>query len=118
MLDQQPVGALAAVAIAAHAHQHPTALHALAFEGEFQIAAVESTPAATRPPSGTPVTAVPKLHGAAAILTRGNGALEIAVIERMILHLDGQTFVRRDRREGPRVTAQDLNTPSSSSRRS
>ena len=41
VLDQQPIGSLAAVAIAAHAHQNPTALQAFSVQGEFEIAAVE-----------------------------------------------------------------------------
>ena len=64
-----------------------------------------------------PVAAVPQLHRAAAILAFRNGPFEVAVIERMVLDLDRQPLVVRIERR-PRVTAQDLNTPSISSRRS
>ena len=33
MLDQQPVGALAAVAVMTHPHQHPAAVQLLAMQG-------------------------------------------------------------------------------------
>jgi hypothetical protein len=38
-------------------------------------------------------TAVRKHDGAAAILAFGNSALEVAVVERMVFHLDGKTLV-------------------------
>ncbi len=38
MLDQQPVGALGAVVIRFHAHQHKAAMQSLTFQREFQIA--------------------------------------------------------------------------------
>jgi hypothetical protein len=38
VFDQQPIGALAAEFVAAHAHQHPAAMKLPAFEREFQIA--------------------------------------------------------------------------------
>src|SRR5262245_51132931 len=44
----------------------------------------------------------------------GDGAFEIAVVERMILDLRGEALVC----QGPLVTAQDLKTPSCSRRRS
>ena len=42
VLDQQPVGTLAAVAVVLHAHQDPAAVQALALEREFQIALRQS----------------------------------------------------------------------------
>ena len=44
---------------------------------------------------GDPVATVPQLHRAAAILSLGNGALEITILERMVLDLDRKAFVVR-----------------------
>src|SRR5262249_54153032 len=56
---------------------------------------------------GQPVAAVPELHRAAAVLIVGDGAFEVAVVERMILDLDGEPLDRGiDRRalgHGPRL---------------
>ena len=65
MLDQQPVGALAAVAVALHPHQHPAAMQLVAVQGEFQIALGKPRSGSSL---GLPVAAVPQLHRAAAIL--------------------------------------------------
>ena len=116
VLDQQPVGALAAVAIVLHPHQHPAAMQPLALEDEFEVALGERF-LGRAPPFGLPVAAVPELDRAAAILALGDGAFEIAIVERMVFDLDRQALVVGIER-GPRVTAQDLKTPSSSSRKS
>ena len=92
VLDQQPVGALAAHAVVLHAHEHPAALQPLAFQREFQVAAFQPV---MRIAFGNPVAAVPELHRAAAILALGNGAFEIAVVERMVLDLDRKALVVR-----------------------
>ena len=68
-------------------------------------------------PLRLPITAVRKHDCSAAILTFGNRPFEVAIIERVIFDLDGEPFVIRSS-DGPLVTAQDLKTPSSSSRRS
>ena len=96
VLDQQPVGALAAAAVVAHAHQHPTAVQLLAIQRELQVALLEAGLGSV----GFPVAAVPQLHRAAAILSLGNGAFEIAVIERMILDFHREPLVVRIER-GP-----------------
>ena len=97
MLDQEPVGALAApastlLAVPFHPHQHPAAMQALAFEDELEVALLQ---AFMRIALRQPVAAVPQLHRAAAILAFGNGALEVAVVERMVLDLDRQALDRR-----------------------
>ena len=101
MLDQQPVcaailtiGATATtlVAVPLHAHQHPAAMQTLALEDEFQVAFLQPL---VRVALGQPVAAIPELHRAAAILAFGNGALEVAVVERMVLDLDRQPLDRR-----------------------
>ena len=66
----------------------------LALEGEFEVAVGERLLrgfVALR----LPIAAIPELNGAAAILALGDGALEIAVVERMILDLDRQALVVR-----------------------
>src|SRR5581483_7340723 len=86
MLDQKPVGALAAVTVMPHTHQHPASMQLVAMQAEFQITLLE-------PPFGIvrfPSAAVPELHRAAAILAFRNGAFEIAVVERMVLDFDGK----------------------------
>ena len=42
-----------------------------------------------------PVAAIPQHDRAAAILAFGNGPFEIAIVERMIFHLDGEALVMR-----------------------
>ena len=91
MLDQEPVGSLAAIAVMAHAHQHPAAAELVAVQREFQVALLESALRIV----GLPIAAIPELHGAAAILALGNGAFEIAVIQRMVFHLHRQPLVVR-----------------------
>src|SRR5256885_16184572 len=49
-----------------------------------------------------PFTAVPELNGPAAILALGNGAFEVAVVERMVLDLDRQPLVMRIERRTAR----------------
>ncbi len=116
MLDQQPVGALSRRRDPAHAHQHEASLQPVAIEGELQLARGQrllSRALALR----RPVAAVPQHHGSAAILSLWYGALEIPVIERVILHPTAKPLVMRIERR-PRVTAPGLKTPSTSSRRS
>jgi hypothetical protein len=44
---------------------------------------------------GRPVAAIPQHHRAAAVLALGDGALEVAIVERMILDLHGQAAIGR-----------------------
>jgi hypothetical protein len=92
MLDEEPVGALAAAAVVAQTHQHPAAVQSLALERELQVAAAQRL-LGRLGPLRNPVAAIPKLHGAAPILAGRNRSFEITVIERMILHLDRETLV-------------------------
>ena len=57
MLDQQPVGALAAGAVVAHPHQHPAAVQLVAVEGELQVALLEAAFGIARTPSSRGPTA-------------------------------------------------------------
>src|SRR6185437_1816988 len=83
MLDQEPVGTVAAVAIMTHPHQHPTAVQLLAIKIEFQVAFLEAGLGIFR----IPITAIPELHRAAAILPLRDRAFEVAVIERVVFRL-------------------------------
>ena len=67
-------------------------MQAPAFQREFQVAAFQPV---MRIAFGNPVPTVPQLHRATAILTLGNSALEIAILERMVLDLDRQALVVR-----------------------
>ena len=92
MLDQQPVGALAALAVPLHAHQHPAPLEPLAHQAELEIAALQPV---MRIALGNPVAAIPELDGASTILPLGDRAFEVTIVERMVLDLDGQPLDRR-----------------------
>ena len=95
-LDQQPVGALAALAVMAQAHEHPAALQLLADQREFELALAQRLGGiAVRGPEA----AVPQHHRAAAILALGDGAFEVAVVERVVLGLDGKALVLGVERE-------------------
>jgi hypothetical protein len=90
--------ALAATTIVFHPHQHPTSMQVLAVELEFQVAGLERS-LRRLVAFGHPVSAAPKLNRPAAVLPLGNRALEVAVLERVIFHFDGETlFARIERR--------------------
>ena len=64
-----------------------------------------------------PSSRFPQHHRAAAILVFGDGAFEVAGVQRMVL-TSTASRLSCGSGEGPLATAQDLNTPSSSRRRS
>ena len=95
-LDQQPVVAWVAAAAfvaVAKADQRPAALHPLAVEADFQIAALEVTLGIGGLRRPSPL--VPKLYRAAAILALRNGAFEGAVVDRVVLDLHSEPLGRR-----------------------
>src|ERR1035441_2774538 len=94
MLDQKPVGTLAASAIMLHSHQHPFALQLLAKQREFKIALGETFCGVV----AEPVATVPGPDRPAAVLTLWNRALEITVIERMVLYFNRKPFLARVKR--------------------
>ena len=98
VLDQEPVGALAAVAVALHPHQHPAAVQLVAMQREFQVALLEAAIGII----GFPGAAIPQHDGAAAILVVRDGAFEIAVVQRVILDLDREPLVVRIERGSSR----------------
>src|SRR6266852_3609329 len=91
MLDQQPVGALTAGAVSLHPDQDPTSMQLLAVEPELQGAFFESF-FRRLVALGGPVSAVPDHNRPAAVLAFGNGALEIAILQRVIFYLDREAL--------------------------
>ena len=92
MLDQKPVVAVAALAVVAHAHDHPTALQLFARERELQLALAQR-PLRIATVLGSPEAAVPEHDGAATVLALRDRALEVAVVERVVLDLHGEAPV-------------------------
>src|SRR5262245_39929261 len=87
VLDEQPVLARAVGAVVAHAHQHPSPVQPLALELEPEATAAEHFLCGPRT-LWLPVASVPELHGATTVFAFGDRALEIAIVERVILDLD------------------------------
>src|SRR5476649_1788035 len=77
-----------------HSHQYPFALQLLAKQCKFQIALGETFSGVVT----EPVTTVPDLDRATAILALWNCAFEVTVIERMILNFDRKPFLARVKR--------------------
>src|SRR5690606_17733527 len=82
---EQPLGLRI---VGAHPHQRPASLHLVATQCEHQLATPE---ALVWVALTLPGAAVPDLHRAAAVLPLGDLALELAVLERVILDLDRQS---------------------------
>ena len=105
VLDQHPGGAPTAVALGAH--QHPRTVHAAAFHDELQFALGQGRADLLKTLFGRPIAAFPQHHRAAAILALGDRALEVAVVEGMVLDLHGQATIGRVQRgplgHGPRL---------------
>ena len=86
LLDQEPALALKIVATL-EPHQRPSTLQLLTVEAEFDLAlAIARLDIGHRHPGAV----VPHHHRAAAVLTLGDVALEVGVIERMVLDVDGE----------------------------
>ena len=95
MLDQHP---LSSAAITLGPHDDPGAMHPLAFHDELQLALTQCLADLFEPLLRGPIASVPEHHGAAAILPFRDCALEIAVVEGVILDLHGQTPIARVKR--------------------
>ncbi len=91
VLDQKPIGALVAGAVVLDAHENPTAFELISGENEFEFALAQLLFRALVA-HRRPETAIPNHHGAAAVLTFGNGAFEVAVVERMIFDFNGEAL--------------------------
>ncbi len=104
MLDQQPLGSLAAGTARFYMRKHKAAVQLFAMEIELEVALFEHLVgiAAHR----FPCAQVPDHDSSCAVVAFGDGAFEIEVGNGMILHLHGETFVsgieRRALGNGPR----------------
>ena len=88
-LDQQPVLPLLA-ALRAHADEVPAALELRALQREVEPALLQP---AHRVALGLPAAAVPDDHLAAAVLALRDLALEVGIVERMVLDVHRQPLV-------------------------
>src|SRR5439155_18826125 len=68
------------------AKEHPFALHPLALEREVEMTLLDRL-ARVLTRVGDPAALVPQHHGSAAVFAFGDGALESAVIERVVLDM-------------------------------
>src|SRR5690606_4631692 len=91
-LDEQPVLLLLARFLR-HPHKMPAAVKLLAVQFEFEVTFGIALFGVA---DGRPAAAVPDDHRAAAIFTFRNRSFEAAIIERMILDVDGKALVARD----------------------
>src|SRR5262249_34229512 len=97
-LDEEPV-ALALLDL----HERPLAVELVTLELEEELSFLEPlTPIF----EWDPFAAIPDDHAARTIVSGGDDPLEVAVFERMVFDLDGESFVghvvRRALRHGPR----------------
>src|SRR5690606_20538881 len=95
---QQPVLAFFA-RLALHSNQMPPARELLAFKLEFKMALGV---ALMRVMDRGPGAAIPQDHRAAAIFALGNGTLEAAIFEGMVLDMNGQPLLFRHEAWPPR----------------
>ena len=87
LLDEQPLVLLVAPG-AARVHQHPAAPQPLAVQPELELALLEARAGVVA--ERLPGAGVPQHHRAAAVLAPGDRALEVAVLDGMVLDVDGQ----------------------------
>src|SRR5207302_15172 len=84
-LDQQPV-LLAAALAALHAHEVPAPLELAAAELELEVALGQLL---VRVALGRPASTVPDDDAAGAVLALGDAPLELGIIERVVLDVNG-----------------------------
>jgi hypothetical protein len=89
-LAQQPVLALL-LGLPLDPHQQPLPLHSLTIKREVQMSLLQIFRAFAR--YRCPGSAIPQHYRAAAILSFGNGALETAIIQWMVLSANRQPFI-------------------------
>ena len=92
MFDQQPVRAFAVRPIVLHAHEDPAAVKAGAMKREFQVSAGERFLGRTIA-FRFPISAIPELDRAAAVLSLRDRSFEIAIIERMVFDFDREALL-------------------------
>ena len=94
VLDQQPIGALATVAVVTHPNEHEASVQPLAVQHELEVALLHRLfrrLAALR----LPVAPIPEHDRAATILALRDRAFEITIVERVVLDLDREPLVAR-----------------------
>jgi RNase P/RNase MRP subunit p29 len=109
LLDEQPL-----VLAALRLDERPPAAQLVAAQLEQQLALVESRGDVVQ---WEPLAAVPDDDGARAVIVGRDHALEVDIVDGVILDVHGETLVGRVRRRTFR-DAQDFSTPSNSSRKS
>ena len=101
LLDEQPVHVALAL-LRLHMHEHPGSFQAMPVQREFQVALAQPL---LHVHKRLPPAFVPQHDGAAAVFALRDGALEGAVVQRMVLHAHGQPLiagvVRRTFGNGP-----------------
>ena len=97
VLDEEPIGPFAAVAVRAHADKHPAAVQPDTLQFEFKLPGRECSLRRSRP-QRPPIAPIPQLHSAAAILSVRNRAFKIAVIEWVVFDFHGESLVARIKR--------------------
>ncbi len=90
-LDHQPIVVLL-VGLAVHPDEMPAPAQLFAFQFEFEMALGQPL---VRIADRLPLAAVPHNDRTAAILALGYRALEIAVVERVVLDMDGEALFAR-----------------------
>ena len=94
MLDEEPVAALAAIAFPAfHAHERPATPELLAGRGKLELALAERRTHVRGLLIRYPEAAIPEHHRAATVFVFRDRALEIPVVEGMVLDLNRQSLV-------------------------
>ena len=87
VLDQEPQILALVAPPAAHAHEHPLALEPLAVQAELEVALGI---ALVRVGQRLPAPGVPEHHRAAAILALRDRPLEVAIVEGVVLDMNGE----------------------------
>ena len=94
LLDEQPVGLGGLLpARAAHAYEHPLALHLCAVEFELEFAVAQCRGHILKAGLGMPGSLVPDHDRAAAVLALGDDALKAAVLDWVVFDLHGEAAV-------------------------
>ena len=94
MFDQKPVVATTALTVVAHPHDDPTPVELLASKGELELALAKRT-LRIAAVLGRPESPIPQHDGSTAVFTLRNGALEVPIVERVVLDLHRQAPVSR-----------------------
>ncbi len=96
LLEEQPVVLVLLVRPALDTDEHPAAAQLLALQAELELAlAIGPLRIGGALPVGIPAAPVPDHDRAAAVLALGDDALEVGVVQRVVLDVDGEMLVVR-----------------------